>query len=155
MMTTVSLRLPAGLLCGALWKWCSVIALLKPNWSPRCSTSLHVACHWRQRSARSSEPCQTGQIRRERPRTRGPCSWFCELQFCQVNEQRLHGNPAFTKGTLSGSPEFRPAPGEKGIGAPLLCLEMLPDLRSPCGCGLNDPERREELSFALSQTVST
>src|SRR5271165_6744260 len=48
----------------------------------------------------------------------------------------------FRKGRLSNIPEFHPAPAEKGLDAPPLCLEALPGLQSPCGCGLSAPEKR-------------
>lgn len=41
---------------------------------------------------------------------------------------------------LSGILEFHLGPTEKASGAHLPCLEVLPDLQSPCGCGLSDPE---------------
>jgi hypothetical protein len=44
------------------------------------------------------------------------------------------------KGRPSGNPEFHPAPGEKGLGVPPPCLEVLPDFQKLCGCGLSDRE---------------
>src|SRR5271165_2435901 len=48
----------------------------------------------------------------------------------------------FRKGRLSNIPEFHPAPAEKGLDAPPLCLKALPGLQSPCGRGLSGPEKR-------------
>jgi hypothetical protein len=54
-------------------------------------------------------------------------------------EKRIPLRSFRTEG-LSGSPEFHPAPAERGLGALLPCLEAVPGLQSPCECALSDLE---------------